>query len=111
MFDVLKVSIFGDAENAADHFSARGPGSVRQIRELGSIEYLPKGRARNCKREYEQRDSIRAHLDEQLEKRVLDKTWLPGLKAPSLPERAASRFARPSMNGRRFPLRLMHRGG
>jgi hypothetical protein len=48
--------------------------------------YLPKSRAKNCKREYEHvamafRDLIVPHLDEQLAKQVLDKTWLPDVKA------------------------------
>jgi Putative metallopeptidase len=56
-----------------------------------SIEYLPKGRARNCKGEYEQvtfafNDSIRPHIDEQLEKQVWDKTWLPDVKDPPRPD-------------------------
>jgi hypothetical protein len=56
--------------------------------EKDSVEYLPKNRAHNCKGEYEQvtfafNDSIRPHLDERLEKRVLDKTWLPDVKVQS----------------------------
>src|SRR5262245_49651163 len=149
MFDVLKVPILGDAENAADHFSAymmlqfgkdqakglitgaaytykkyvqgtnvsaplaafsdihaapaqrfynmlclaygADPVLFAEFVKKDSIEYLPKGRARNCKREYEQvtfafGESIRPHLDEQWEKRVLDRTWLPDVKAPPLPE-------------------------
>jgi hypothetical protein len=59
--------------------------------EKNTAEYLPKGRARNCKREYEQvtfafNESIRPHLDERLEKQVLDKTWLPDVKEPPAPE-------------------------
>jgi Putative metallopeptidase len=59
--------------------------------EKDTVEYLPKGRARNCKREYEQvtfafNESIRPHLDERLEKQVLDKTWLPDVKEPPQPE-------------------------
>src|SRR5262245_46062419 len=59
--------------------------------EKDTVEYLPKGRARNCKREYEQvtfafNESIRPHLDERLEKQVLDRTWLPGVKEPPVPE-------------------------
>jgi hypothetical protein len=59
--------------------------------EKDSADYLPKGRARNCKREYEQvtfafNESIRPHLDERLEKQVLDKTWLPEVKEPPVPE-------------------------
>jgi Putative metallopeptidase len=59
--------------------------------EKDTLEYLPKGRARNCKREYEQvtfafNESIRPHIDEQLEKQVLDRTWLPDVKEPPPPE-------------------------
>jgi hypothetical protein len=50
--------------------------------------YLPKDRAKSCKREYEQltfafRDLISPHIDQQLARRVLDKTWLPDVKADS----------------------------
>ena len=50
--------------------------------------YLPKDRAKSCKREYDQvtfafRDLIGPHLDQQLAKQVLDKTWLPDVKALS----------------------------
>ena len=59
--------------------------------EKDTVEYLPKGRARNCKREYEQvtfafNKSIRPHLDERLEKQVMDRTWLSDVKEPPLPE-------------------------
>jgi hypothetical protein len=59
--------------------------------EKDTVEYLPKGRARNCKREYEQvtfafNESIRPHIDERLEKQVLDKSWLPDVKEPPVPE-------------------------
>jgi hypothetical protein len=59
--------------------------------EKDTVEYLPKARARNCKREYEQvtfafNESIRPHLDEKLEKQVLDRTWLPSVKEPPQPE-------------------------
>jgi hypothetical protein len=149
MFDVLRVPIFGDAENAADHFSAymmlqsgkdeakglitgaaytykkyvqsptvyaalvafsdihgapaqrfynmlclaygADPVLFAEFVEKDSKEYLPKGRARNCKREYEQvtfafNGSIRPHIDEQREKQVWDKTWLPDAKDPPRPE-------------------------
>jgi putative metallopeptidase DUF4344 len=149
MFDVLKVPIFGDAENSADHFSAYMMlqfGKVRakdlitgaaysykkyvqgpyvsaplaafsdihdaptqrfynmlclaygadpilfaEFVEKDTVEYLPKGRAHNCKREYEQvtfafNDSIRPHIDERLEKQVLDRSWLPVVKEPPQPE-------------------------
>jgi hypothetical protein len=50
--------------------------------------YLPKGRASGCKREYDQvafafRDLIVPHLDQQLAKQVLNKSWLPEVKAKS----------------------------
>jgi hypothetical protein len=149
MFDVLRVPIFGDAENAADHFSAymllqfgkdQGKGLITgaaytykkyvqsssvvaalvafsdvhaapaqrfynmlclaygadpvlfaEFVEKDSIEYLPKGRARDCKREYEQvtfafNGSIRPHIDEQLEQQVWDKAWLPDVNDPPRPE-------------------------
>jgi hypothetical protein len=59
--------------------------------EKATVEYLPKGRARNCKREYEQvtfafNESIRPYLDERLEKQVLDRSWLPDVKEPPVPE-------------------------
>jgi hypothetical protein len=59
--------------------------------EKDTVEYLPKGRARNCKREYEQvtfafNKSMRPHLDELLETQVLDRTWLPDVKEPPAPE-------------------------
>jgi len=62
-----------------------------EIVEKDTVEYLPKGRARNCKREYGQvtfafNQSIRPHIDERLEKQVLDKTWLPEVKDPPVPE-------------------------
>ena len=52
--------------------------------------YLPKSRATNCKREYDQvafafRDLIVPHLDRQLERQVLDRAWLPEVKARSSP--------------------------
>jgi hypothetical protein len=50
--------------------------------------YLPKGRARHCKREYDQvtlafRDLIAPHLDRRLAKQVLDTTWLPDVHTRS----------------------------
>ena len=50
--------------------------------------YLPKERANSCKREYDQvafafRDLIVPHLDQQLARQVMDKTWLPEVKARS----------------------------
>ena len=67
--------------------------------EKDTVEYLPKGRARNCKREYEQvtfafNQSIRPHLNEQLEQQVLDKTWLPSVKEPPRPEDDSPAFSR-----------------
>jgi Putative metallopeptidase len=149
VFDVLKVPIFGDEENAADHFAvymmlqfgrdqAKGlitgaasiykkyvqgsyvsaplaafsdihaapaqrfynmlclaygadPVLFAEFVEKDSIGYLPKDRARNCKREYEQvtfafNGTIRPHLDERLAKQVLDKTWLPDVEEPPRPD-------------------------
>src|SRR5262245_23999552 len=50
--------------------------------------YLPKDRAKTRKREYDQvtfafQNLIVPHLDQQLAKQVLDKTWLPDVKARS----------------------------
>ena len=148
MFDVLELPVLGDAENAADHFSAytmlqfgkdqakglitgaaysyknyvqnpdvsaplaafsdvhaapaqrfynmlclaygADPILFAEFVAKDSADYLPKARARNCKNEYDQvtfafRDLIRPNLDEQLEKQVLDKTWLPPVKARTRP--------------------------
>jgi len=54
---------------------------------------------RNCKREYEQvtfafNESIRPHLDERLEKQFLDRSWLPTVKEPPLPEDSTASGAR-----------------
>jgi len=141
-FDLFKVPMFGDVENAADHFAgyimlqfgrdqARGlitgaaytynnyvqnPEVLAPLRAFSDIHgapaqrfynllclaygadptlfgdlvakgYLPKDRSKNCKREYDQvafafREFMAPHLDQQLEKQVLDKTWLPEVKAP-----------------------------
>ena len=55
--------------------------------------YLPKERASSCKREYNQvafafRELIGPHIDQQLARQVLDKTWLPDVKAPGAGSRA-----------------------
>jgi hypothetical protein len=60
--------------------------------------YLPKGRAEGCKTEYNEvnfafHTAIAPHLDQQLAKRVLDKTWLPRL--PVTPPPAVSLRASP----------------
>ena len=143
MFDILQVPIFGNGEDAADHFSVYimlqfGKDQSRRMisgaaysykKYLQSSEvtaplaafsdvhappaqrfynliclaygadatlfadvvdkgYLPKERANSCKREYDQvafafRDLIVPHLDQQLARQVLDKTWLPEVKARS----------------------------
>ena len=143
MFDILQVPIFGNGEDAADHFSVYimlqfGKDQSRRMisgaaysykKYLQSSEvtaplaafsdvhappaqrfynliclaygadatlfadvvnkgYLPKGRANSCKREYDQvafafRDLIVPHLDQQLARQVMDKTWLPEVKARS----------------------------
>jgi hypothetical protein len=50
--------------------------------------YLPKTRASGCKREYDQvafafRELITPHVDHELAKQVMDRTWLPDVKASS----------------------------
>jgi hypothetical protein len=50
--------------------------------DLVNKDYLPKDRAKSCKREYDQvsfafRTLIVPHLDPQLARQVLDQTWLP----------------------------------
>jgi hypothetical protein len=142
MFDILKVPVFGNGEDAADQFSVYimlqfGKNQSRPLiigaaysykKYLQSSEvmaplaafsdvhappaqrfynlvclaygadailfadlvdkgYLPKDRAKSCKREYDQiafafRDLIAPHVDQQLAKQVLDKTWLPDVKVP-----------------------------
>jgi hypothetical protein len=141
MFDILGIPIFGDEEDAADHFAsylmlqfgqeqARGliigaaysykkyvqnpevtvplvafsdihAAPAQRYFNLICLAYgahpvlfaevvdknlLPKARARNCGREYHQvafafRETLRPHVDEQLEQKVMDKTWLPPVKA------------------------------
>jgi len=148
MFDILAVPVFGNAEDAADHFAtyimlqfgkdqARGlitgaaysykkyvmnPEVTAPLAAFSDAHaapaqrfynllclaygadpvlfedvvkkgYLPEGRARGCKGEYEQvtfafRDLIVPHLDQQLAKTVLDKTWLPDVKAQGSAGRA-----------------------
>jgi Putative metallopeptidase len=143
MFDILQVPVFGNGEDAADHFSVYimlqfGKDQSRPLilgaahsykKYLQSSEvtaplaafsdvhappaqrfynliclaygahatlfadvvdkgYLPKERASSCKREYDQvavafRDLIVPHLDQQLARQVLDKTWLPDVTAPA----------------------------
>ena len=56
--------------------------------DFADKDYLPRDRAKSCKREYDQvafafRDLILPHLDEQLARKVLDKTWLPEVSARS----------------------------
>jgi Putative metallopeptidase len=58
--------------------------------DLVARGYLPNTRARNCKREYNQvafafRNLITPHLDQQLERKVLDKEWLPEVAAHAAP--------------------------
>lgn len=141
VFDVLGVPIFGNAEDAADHFSTYimlQSGKKQSRALIGGAAYsyhkylqnsqvtaplaafsdvhappaqrffnlvclaygadpvlfadvvekghLSKDRAKNCSKEYEQvalafRDLIIPHLDVQLAKQVLDRTWLPDLEA------------------------------
>jgi Putative metallopeptidase len=52
------------------------------------VDKLPKSRAAGCKAEYNQvanafRDLITPHIDQELAKRVMDKTWLPDVKPRS----------------------------
>ena len=52
--------------------------------------FLPKNRADSCRTEYEEvkfafQTSIVPHLDRELAKQVLDRTWLPQLPPPSAP--------------------------
>jgi hypothetical protein len=56
-----------------------------------SKDYLPKGRAHNCKREYDQvafafLTLIRPHLDRQMAREVLKETWFPDVGNPSAKE-------------------------
>jgi Putative metallopeptidase len=143
MFDILAAPVFGNAEDAADHFAAYmmlqfGKGQARDLITGAAYSYkkyvqssevsaplaafsdvhaapaqrffnllclaygadpvlfgdfvkkghLPEGRARGCKGEYNQvafafRDIIVPHLDVQLAKQVLDKTWLPEDSGPT----------------------------
>jgi hypothetical protein len=143
-FDLFKVPLLGDAENAADHFAGymmlqfgrdqaralvtgaaftynsymQNPQVMAPLKAFSDIHgapeqryfnllclaygtdpklfadvvekgLLPKSRAVNCHREYAQvafgfREFMTPHLDHQLEKQVLDKTWLPDFKAPDL---------------------------
>jgi hypothetical protein len=69
----------------------QGPNVSAPLAAFSDIHDAPAQRARNCKREYEQvafafNESIRPHLEERLEKQVLDKTWLPEVKEPPVPE-------------------------
>ena len=143
MFDILVVPVFGNAEDAADHFAtyimlqfgkdqSRGlitgaaysykkyvqesevtaplaafsdvhAAPAQRYYNLLCLAYgahpvlfadfvkeghLPQARARGCKGEYDQvtfafRDLIVPHLDQQLAKQVMDKTWLPEVKERS----------------------------
>jgi hypothetical protein len=143
MFDILQVPVFGNGEDAADHFSVYimlqfGKDQSRPLilgaahsykKYLQNSEvtaplaafsdvhappaqrfynliclaygadpalfadvvdkgYLPRERAKGCKREYDQvtfafRDLIVPHLDQQMAKQVMDKTWLPDVKPRS----------------------------
>ena len=57
-------------------------GDATLFADLVNKGYLPKDRAKSCKREYDQvtfafRTAIVPHLDQQLARQVLDQTWLP----------------------------------
>ena len=52
--------------------------------------YLPKTRAKNCKREYDHvafafRELVTPHLDQQLARQVLDKAWLAPVPERTMP--------------------------
>jgi hypothetical protein len=141
MFDILSIPIFGDEEDAADHFAGylmlqfgkeQAQGLIKGaaysykkylqspevtaplvafsdihaapaqrffnliclaygadpvlFAEVVDKNLLPKARASNCGREHHQvafafQEGIRPHLDELLELKVMDKTWLPRVKA------------------------------
>jgi hypothetical protein len=143
-FDLFKVPMLGDAENAADHFAGymmlqfgkeqarelimgaaytynsyvQNPQVIAPLKAFSDIHgapeqryynllclaygaeptvfadvvakgYLPKNRAINCNREYNQvaygfREFMTPHLDHQLEKQMLDKSWLPEVKVLDL---------------------------
>jgi hypothetical protein len=145
VFDILAVPIFGNEEDAADHFStyimlqfgkdqsrgliagaaysykkyvqrpevkaplaafsdshappaqrfynliclAYGADSIL-FADVVDKGYLPKARAAGCKREYDRvgfafRHLIAPHLDQQLAKQVLQKSWFPEEKAKTPP--------------------------
>jgi len=146
MFEILELPIFGNAEDAADHFAtfimlefnkeqARGLiiGAAYSYRKYvqgsevtaplvafsdahsapaqryynllclayGSDatlygdfvekDHLPKSRANSCKREYDQvafafRTLILPHLDRQMARQVLQKTWFPEVGNPAAKE-------------------------
>jgi hypothetical protein len=143
-FDLFKVPMLGDQENAADHFAGylmlqfgkdearalimgaaytynryvQNPEVMAPLKAFSDIHgapaqryynllclaygaeptvfadvvskgYLPKDRAIGCNREYNQvaygfREFMTPHMDQQLEKQVLDKSWLFEVKAPDL---------------------------
>lgn len=143
-FDLFKVPMLGDAENAADHFAGymmlqfgkdqaravitgaaytynsymQKPQVTAPLRAFSDIHgapeqryynllclaygaeptvfadvvskgNLPKSRAVNCKREYDQvahgfRELMAEHLDHQLKAQMLDNTWLREVKTPDL---------------------------
>ena len=140
MFDILSIPIFGDEEDAADHFAGylmlqfgkeQAQGLIKGaaysykkylqspevtaplvafsdihaapaqrffnliclaygaepvlFAEVVDRNLLPKARAVNCGREHRQvafafQQGIRPHLDELLEQKVMDRTWLPSVK-------------------------------
>jgi hypothetical protein len=97
MFDILAVPVSDAHAAPAQRFYnllclayGADPALFGDVVKKG---YLPEGRARGCKGEYEQvtfafRDLIVPHLDQQLAKTVLDKTWLPDVKAEGSAGRA-----------------------
>jgi hypothetical protein len=56
------------------------------------MNYLPKERARLCRGQYGElnyafHQLILPHLDRQLAKQVMDKSWLPADDVPSMPRK------------------------
>jgi hypothetical protein len=55
-----------------------------------AVQYLPKQRAADCQREYNQvgfafQQLVQPHIDQDLAKRVMQRSWLPDVAAPRAP--------------------------
>jgi Putative metallopeptidase len=55
-----------------------------------AVQYLPKQRAADCKREYNQvgfafQQLVQPHIDQDLAKRVMQRSWLPDVAPPRAP--------------------------